>query len=170
MIKKCRSCIIIRQKGGNMLEIVVGFDENRLIGDGINLPWHISEDLKHFKKLTSNHRVIMGRVTYESIGRLLPNRENIILSKNKEYNIEGARRFTSVKELLENLDDQKRNFVIGGSRIYKELLPYVNILHISHIKGSYKGDTYFPHIDLGEYEKVEEIEYSEFVYCVYKKR
>ncbi len=152
-----------------MLEIVVGFDENRLIGNGSDLPWHISEDLKHFKRLTSGHRVIMGRVTYESIGKLLPNRENIILSRNKGFEVEGAKVFEGTKELLENLDDNKRNFVIGGNKIYNELLPHVQMLHISHIKGKYEGDVYFPHINLEEYEKVEEVEYDEFVYCAYKK-
>ncbi len=152
-----------------MLEIVVGFDRNRLIGNGSELPWHISEDLKHFKRLTSGHRIIMGRVTYESIGKLLPNRENIILSRNKGYRVEGAKVFYGTKDLLENLDDNKRNFVIGGSKIYEELLPYVSILHISHIKGEYDGDVYFPNVNLEGYVKVEEVDYDEFVYCAYKK-
>ncbi len=111
----------------------------------------------------------MGRITYESIGKLLPNRENIILSRNKGYRVEEAKVFEGTKELLENLDDSKRNFVIGGSRIYEELLPFVDFLHISHIKGEYEGNVYFPNINLEEYVKVEEVDYDEFVYCVYKK-
>jgi len=153
-----------------MLEIVVAFDENKLIGKDMELPWQISEDLKHFKALTSGHRVIMGRVSYESIGRLLPNRENIILTKQVDYKVEGALIVNNISELTKLLDDSKRNFVIGGSKIYEELLPFVDILHISHIKGTYTGNVYFPNIELDKnYIKLEEKEYNDFVYCSYKK-
>lgn len=90
-----------------MLEIVVGYDEKRLIGKGCELPWHIPDDLKHFKNLTSGNRIIMGRKTYESIGRLLPNRENIILSTQKEYRVDGALIVSNIKELLQILDDKR---------------------------------------------------------------
>lgn len=153
-----------------MLEIVVAFDNNKLIGKDMELPWHISEDLKHFKYLTSGHRIIMGRVSYESIGRLLPNRENIIITRQRDYKVEGALVFNSISKLIENLDNSKRNFVIGGSKIYEEFLPFVDILHISHIKGTYEGDVYFPNIDLkNDYLKLEEKEYNDFIYCSYKK-
>lgn len=153
-----------------MLEIVVGYDEKRLIGKGSELPWHIPEDLKHFKNLTSNQRVIMGRKTYESIGRLLPNRENIILSRRKEYRVEGATVILNIKELLQILDDSKKNFVIGGANIYRELLPYVDVLHISHIKGIHEGDIFFPEVDFEKFEVVEEKEYKDFVYRQYLRK
>lgn len=153
-----------------MLEIVVGYDKNGLIGKGDILPWHIPEDLKHFKELTSGHRIIMGRVTYEGIGRLLPNRENIILTRKEAYKVEGAKIASTLEELNHILDDTKRNFVIGGSTVYKELLPYVDMLHISHIDGEYEGDVYFPSVNWQEFDKVEEKRYDKFVYCVYKRK
>ena len=152
-----------------MLELIVGYDEDRLIGKGNELPWHIPEDLKHFKKLTVGNRIIMGRTTYESIGRILPNRENIILSRN-EYNISGAKTYNSVEELLKKLDDTKRNFVIGGSKIYKALLPFVDILHISHVKGKHEGDVYFPEIDFSEWEISKKIPYEDFEYICYRRK
>lgn len=153
-----------------MLEIVVGYDEKRLIGKGSELPWHIPDDLKHFKNLTSGNRIIMGRKTYESIGRLLPNRENIILSRKKEYSVNGALIVSNIKELLQILDDKKRNFVIGGANIYKELLPFTDKLHISHIKGTYVGDVFFPEVEWDLFEMVEEVEYKDFVYRQYAKK
>lgn len=151
-----------------MLELIVAYDENRLIGRGMELPWKISEDLKHFKNLTTGNRIIMGRVTFESIGRILPNRENIVLSR-KEFKADGVKSYKSVEELMINLDDQKRNFVIGGSKIYESLLPYVDVLHISHVKGKFEGDVYFPQIDLSNWEIIGKTEYEEFVYIEYKK-
>ena len=92
-----------------MLELIVAFDDNRLIGRGNELPWHISEDLKHFKKLTTGNRIIMGRVTYESIGKPLPNRESIVLSRGV-FEVEGVKTYDSVNELRINLNDEKKNF------------------------------------------------------------
>lgn len=152
-----------------MLELVVAFDENRLIGKGNELPWHISEDLKHFKKLTTGNRIIMGRVTYEGIGKPLPNRENIVLSRG-EFKAEGVKTYNSVEDLIKGLDDKKRNFIIGGSKVYETLLPYVDVLHISHVKGVYEGDVYFPKINLTEWNIIEKIEFEEFEYIVYRKK
>lgn len=152
-----------------MLELVVAFDENKLIGKGNELPWHISEDLKHFKKLTTGNRIIMGRVTYEGIGKPLPNRENIVLSRG-EFKAEGVKTYNSVEDLIKGLDDKKRNFIIGGSKVYETLLPYVDVLHISHVKGVYEGDVYFPKINLTEWNIIEKIEFEEFEYIVYRKK
>jgi len=152
-----------------MLELIVAYDENRLIGKGNELPWHIPEDLKHFKKLTMGNRIIMGRVTFESIGKILPNRENIVLSRN-EFEVSGVKTYNSVEELLKNLDDNKKNFVIGGNKIYKTLLPFVDILHISHVKGKHDGDVYFPEIDFSLWEMFEKISYEEFEYICYRRK
>ncbi len=152
-----------------MLELIVAFDENRLIGKGNELPWNIPEDLKHFKKLTTGNRIIMGRVTYESIGKPLPNRENIVLSK-AGFEVEGIKTFKSPKELMDNLNDEKRNFIIGGSKVYEALLPYIDVLHISHIKGMYEGNVHFPEINFSEWEIVEKESYEEFEYVMYRRK
>lgn len=151
-----------------MLELVVAFDENRLIGNGKNLPWHIPEDLKHFKELTTGNRIIMGRVTFESIGKPLPNRENIVLSRN--FEAKGVSVYNNVEDLLKALDDKKRNFIIGGSKVYKELLAYAEILHISHVKGSFKGDVHFPELDLANFEMQKKTSYEKFDYIIYKRK
>lgn len=152
-----------------MLELIVAYDENRLIGNGNELPWHISEDLQHFKNLTTGNRIIMGRVTFESIGRVLPNRENIILSRNN-FEVTGVKTFNSAKELIASLDDNKKNFIIGGSKVYESLLPFVDIMHISHIKGAYEGNVYFPEVDFSEWEIIEKKSYNEFEYISYKRK
>lgn len=152
-----------------MLELIVAFDENNLIGKNNSLPWHISEDLKHFKTLTTGNRIIMGRKTFESIGKPLPNRENIVLSKNG-FIYEGVKVYSRVEELLETLNDEKKNYIIGGAGIYKELLPLVDILHISHVKGIFEGDAYFPKVNYDDYEILEKIEYEEFTYIKYRKK
>ena len=143
-----------------MLELIVAFDENNLIGKDNSLPWHIPEDLKHFKTLTTGNRIIMGRKTFESIGKPLPNRENIVLSKNG-FIYEGIKVYSKVEELLKTLNDEKKNYIIGGAGIYKELLPLVDILHISHVKGAYEGDVYFPKLNLTEWIIVEKIDFEE---------
>lgn len=152
-----------------MLELIVAFDENNLIGKDNSLPWHIPEDLKHFKALTTGNRIIMGRKTFESIGKPLPNRENIVLSKNG-FIYEGIKVYSKVEELLKTLNDEKKNYIIGGAGIYKELLPLVDILHISHVKGTFEGDAYFPKINYNDYEILEKIEYEEFTYIKYSKK
>ncbi len=152
-----------------MLELIVAFDENNLIGKDNSLPWHIPEDLKHFKALTTGNRIIMGRKTFESIGKPLPNRENIVLSKNG-FIYEGIKVYSKVGELLKTLNDEKKNYIIGGAGIYKELLPLVDILHISHVKGTFEGDAYFPKINYNDYEILEKIEYEEFTYIKYSKK
>lgn len=152
-----------------MLELIVAYDENRLIGNGNELPWHISEDLQHFKNLTTGNRIIMGRVTFESIGRILPNRENIVLSRN-DFEVSGVKTFKSVEELLENLDNEKKNFIIGGNKVYESLLPYVEILHISHVKGKHEGDVYFPQVDFSNWEIIKKVSYEEFDYISYKRK
>ena len=111
----------------------------------------------------------MGRVTYESIGKPLPNRESIVLSRGV-FEVEGVKTYDSVNELRANLNDEKKNFIIGGSKIYEALLPYTDILHISHVRGTYDGDVYFPEIDFSEWEIMEKENYEEFEYIMYKRK
>lgn len=116
-----------------MINIIVAMSLNSVIGIDNSLPWHIPEDLKYFKQTTMNHTVVMGRKTFESIGKLLPNRKNIILTRNKEYNVPGAYTVDNVRDCLSMLPDTEEVFIIGGEEIYKEFLPYVDKLYITHI-------------------------------------
>ena len=120
---------------------------NRVIGVNNTLPWHLSEDLKHFKSLTTGHTIIMGRKTYESIGRPLPNRRNIVISRNMEASYEGAEVVHSIENSFSISRNDNEVFVIGGSNIYQQALSLVDHLYITEIKKSFSGDAYFPEIN-----------------------
>ena len=120
---------------------------NRVIGANNTLPWHISEDLKHFKSLTTGHTIIMGRKTYESIGRPLPNRRNIVISRNTEASYEGAEVVHSIEDAFSICKNDNEVFVIGGSNIYEQALSLVDYVYITEIKKSFSGDAFFPEIN-----------------------
>lgn len=120
---------------------------NRVIGVNNTLPWHLSEDLKHFKSLTTGHTIIMGRKTYESIGRPLPNRRNIVISRNSNTSYEGVEVVHSLEDAFSISTNDKEVFVIGGSNIYEQALSFVDQLYITEIKKSFIGDAFFPEIN-----------------------
>ncbi|WP_108671208.1 dihydrofolate reductase [Peribacillus acanthi] len=132
-----------------MISFILAMDENRVIGKDNQLPWHLPADLKYFKTVTMGHPVVMGRKTYESIGRLLPGRENIILTRDTEYSVEGGTVFHSVEELLDytNQNHEEEYFVIGGAEIFTLLMNKVDILYITEIHAEFEGDTFFPEIN-----------------------
>lgn len=120
---------------------------NRVIGVNNTLPWHLSEDLKHFKSLTTGHTIIMGRKTYESIGRPLPNRRNIVISRKSNTSYEGVEVVHSLEDAFSISTNDKEVFVIGGSNIYEQALSFVDQLYITEIKKSFIGDAFFPEIN-----------------------
>lgn len=126
-----------------MLSIIVAVAQNGVIGDKNSLLWHISEDLKYFKSLTSGHPVLMGRKTYESIGRPLPNRTSVVISR-QEIEIPGCRVVHSFEEAIGLFPAEEELFVIGGAQIYAEALPHAGRLYLTRIFHDYEGDTRFP--------------------------
>lgn len=134
-----------------MISIVVAMSRNNIIGFQNRLPWHLPADLKHFKQLTLNKTIVMGRKTFESIGRPLPQRENIVLSR-QPIQIEGCKVISDLKELSIN----KEIMIIGGAQIYALALPLVNDLYITWIDGDFKGDTFFPEIDWNNWKIMSE--------------
>lgn len=130
-----------------MISLIAAVDRNRLIGASNRLPWHLVEDLKYFKRVTQGHPVVMGRKTYESIGRLLPGRENRIVSRQKGYIVPGARVFGSVRDACQAAGPDvggQEIFVIGGAQIYAEAMPLAHRLYLTQIDFEFAGDTYFP--------------------------
>jgi len=123
------------------LALIVAIGKNRVIGTQGRLPWHISEDLKRFKRLTTGHAILMGRKTYESIGRPLPQRRFIVLSSKP---IPGVETFGSIDTALAALADQERVFVIGGGTIYATLLQLADELYLTIVDREVDGDTFFP--------------------------
>ena len=134
------------------ISIITAFDQNQVIGQNNQLPWHIPEDLKHFKTLTQGQTIIMGRKTFESIGRPLPNRKNIIISN--AFKSPDLKILRSPNEALSLPDEHI--FIIGGSSIYRYFLPYCHNLYITHIDKSFPGDCYFPTIDWHRWQTISE--------------
>ena len=133
------------------LSIVVAMDENRLIGKDNKLPWHLPADLAYFKKITTGKSIVMGRKTYESIGRPLPNRRNIVISRNSNTLITGCEMAFSINEALSLTKDEDEVMIIGGASLCEQLLPHVSRLYITKIKGKFDGDVYFPEYDETEW-------------------
>ena len=151
-----------------MFSIIVAIGVNNVIGKGNDLPWHYSEDLKYFKKITLNHSVLMGYNTFLSIynrlGKPLPNRTNYVLTYENE--LPGGA--IPIKDIQELPDEEI--FVIGGRMIYEMMLPYADYLYITHIKKTYDGDVYFPEIPYEKYDLIKNDEKDELAFCVYKKK
>ena len=137
-----------------MLSLIVAIAENNVIGKDNKLIWHISEDLKRFKSITSGNTMLMGRKTFESLPGVLPGRKHIIITRDDKYTVD-SEQVSVINDLdsfirtHENSDDEI--FVIGGAEIYKQLLPHCQKLYLTKVHESFDGDTYFPEIDYSEY-------------------
>jgi dihydrofolate reductase len=127
-----------------MISIIVAVSENGVIGKEGKLPWYIPEDLKHFKQLTSGNVVIMGRKTYESIGKPLPNRLNIVITREKNSVIDGCITVNSIKDAIRKAGTDKEIFIIGGGEIYKKSLKFADKVYLTKIHQTIEGDTHFP--------------------------
>lgn len=130
-----------------MIKIIVAMDPNQLIGKNNQLPWNIKEDLTHFKETTTGHSIVMGRKTYESIGRPLPNRKNYVLTRDQEFKINHPEVtvINDINALIKQFKDKSEIlYVIGGEQIYSLFLDYCDELIVSQIMNFYYGDTYFP--------------------------
>lgn len=128
-----------------MISLIVAHDPNRVIGFENKMPWYIPGDLAYFKKTTMDKAIVMGRNTFESIGRVLPGRKNIIVSRNPDYKIEGAEVLTDLVEAIEIASAHHEEvMVIGGEQIFRAVLPKADRLYITFIQQSFEGDTYFP--------------------------
>jgi len=132
-----------------MLSIIVAVAENNVIGKDNKLIWHLPEDLKRFKRLTTGHTIIMGRKTFESLGRILPNRKHVILCNDMEMNIdnENVEVLEDISMLKEYIESEEEHFIIGGATIYKLLMPYAKKLYLTLIHEEFEGDVYFPEIE-----------------------
>ena len=131
---------------------VVAMAKNRVIGKDNKLPWHFSADLKHFKQLTTGSTVIMGRKTFESIGKPLPNRENIILSRSGFKAPEGVKVFKELKDALKNIQSEKV-FIIGGAEIFEQTMAQIDGIYLTQIDSEYSGDVFYPEIPVSFKEK-----------------
>ena len=131
-----------------MVTIIAAIAANNALGKDNQLIWHLPADLKRFKKTTLNHAVIMGRKTYESLGKPLPNRTNILITRDKNYKAEGCLVVNSVKEALKAAAEVDENpFILGGAEIYKQAMPFTDKLDITFVHHQFEADVFFPEID-----------------------
>ncbi len=160
-----------------MLNIIAAISRNGIIGDRNSLLWHITEDMRFFRRTTSSHTVIMGRKTFESLGcRPLPKRDNIVITRNSDLRFEGVKVVHSLDEAVDAAGDGEI-FIIGGAQIYAEALPIADRLYITRIDRDYQGDARFPDYDASqwllisreEHARGEEFEYP-FAFEIYERR
>ena len=152
--------------------LIVAFANHNVIGINNTLPWHLPEDLKRFRALTMGHHIIMGRKTYESLGRLLPGRTTVIVTRNSDYKIEGALIAHSLQAALMLCGSDNEPFVIGGAQLYKDGLKLANKLYITEVHADYVGDAFLPEIDLSAWNLSEKkdhvaangLQYSDVIY------
>lgn len=133
------------------LSIIVALANNRVIGLNNTLPWHLPEDLKRFKALTMGHHIIMGRKTYESLGRLLPGRTTVIVTRNPQYHIDGAQIAHSLEAALDMASGDAEPFLIGGAELYKTGLPLANKLYLTEVHADFVGDAHLSEIEMAEW-------------------
>jgi dihydrofolate reductase len=145
-----------------IISFIVAMAQNRVIGLNQNLPWNIPTDLKRFKKITSGHVVIMGRKSFDAIGKPLPNRENVVITRQKNLQISGARVVPSLDEALNPYrSTEKEIFILGGGQIFSEALPIADRIYLTLIEKDYEGDAYFPEADWTIFEKTFEESHSD---------
>lgn len=137
------------------LSLIVAIAKNSVIGVNNTLPWHLPEDLKRFRALTTGHHIIMGRKTFDSLGRLLPGRTTVIVTRNPDYKMAGAIVVHSLEAAITACGDDNEAFLIGGAELYKDGLKLANKLYITEIDAEYEGDAFFPEFDVAEWQVVE---------------
>lgn len=128
-----------------MIALIVAMAENRVIGKNNDLIWHLPADLKHFKNLTTGHPIIMGRKTFESIGKPLPNRTSVVVTHQQDYQPEGCVVVHSLEEAIERAQELGQEvYIIGGAQIYRQSLPLADTIFLTEVHHSFEGDTFFP--------------------------
>ena len=140
------------------LTIIVAIDAQRGIGIDNRLPWHLKEDLAHFKRTTTGHPIVMGRKTFDSIGKPLPNRRNIVITRNPDWRHEGVEAATSVDAALTLLGGTP-GYVIGGAQIFQDVLPRADRMIVTEISRTFDCDTFFPPIDTQQWKEVRREQY-----------
>ncbi len=159
-----------------MITLIAAIGKNNELGKDNDLIWHLPNDLKRFKKVTAGHHVIMGRKTYESLGRPLPNRTNIIITRNSNYKADGCVVVHSLKEAIAAAQEDENPYILGGAEIYNQAIAIADYLDITHVDASLDADAFFPEIDENlwvtiareDHQKDERHQYN-YSFVTYKK-
>lgn len=156
-----------------MITLIAGIAQNNCIGNNGTLPWHIPEDLKHFKELTTNKTVVMGRKTWESLPekfRPLPNRKNVVITRQTDYAVpDGVLTFSSTEDVFAQLATEDI-FIIGGAELYKQTIDHADALEITHINQTVDGDAFFPQINAETWREVSRKDHDGYSFVRYEKR
>lgn len=158
------------------LSCIVAVSENGVIGRKNGLPWKLSADLRRFKQLTTGHAIIMGRKTFDSIGRPLPNRTSIVMTRDLGYESPGVVVVHSFDQAVAACEDQQEAFVIGGEAVFREALPRSQRLYLTRVHKNVEGDAYFPEAELAGWKLLQQERHPEgdkndypFTFCVYER-
>ena len=141
------------------IALIVAIAENRVIGNKNQLPWHLPADLKYFKSKTMGNAIAMGRKTYESIGKPLPGRRNIVVTRNKNWSAEGIFTANSLEDAIENAKNNNEDtlFIIGGAELYQQAIEFCEIIYLTEVKEKFTGDVYFPEIKSGGWKETSRV-------------
>jgi dihydrofolate reductase len=139
-----------------MISIIVAVAQNGVIGCENRLIWHIPEDLRRFKRMTTGHPVVMGRKTFESLGRPLPNRTNVVITRQKNYSAEGVQVVHSLEDAIQLFAPEEEIFVIGGAEVYRQAMPLADKFYLTVVGHDYQGDTYYPEWDHDQWHLISE--------------
>ncbi|MCR4302414.1 MAG: type 3 dihydrofolate reductase [Sulfuricaulis sp.] len=142
------------------VSLIAAMAENRVIGVNNKLPWHLPADLRHFRQLTTGHPVIMGRRNYESIGKPLPDRANIVVTRNPAFRAPGCQVKNSLEEALREIQDKSEIFIIGGAEIYRQSIGSADRIYLTLVHAEIDGDTYFPEFDRGDWQEVSRVHHT----------
>jgi len=137
-----------------IISLVVAMDRNRLIGRNQQLPWHLPADLRHFKEITMGKPILMGRKTWESIGRPLPGRTNVVVTATADFQAPGCIVTHSVEDALAAVGEDSEVMVIGGAHLYRQLLPRADRIYLTLVDYAFAGDTWFPELDEREWKEI----------------
>ena len=143
-----------------MITMIAAAGTNNELGKDNDLVWHLPDDFKRFKQLTTGHHIIMGRKTFESFPKLLPNRTHVIITRNKTYKKEGAIVVHTMEEALEVAIDDPQPFIIGGGEIYKIGLDFADMIELTRVSGTFDADTFFPEIPLNDWKLISEVHHA----------
>ena len=141
------------------ISIIVAMDRNSVIGKDGTLPWHLSSDLQHFKKITMGKPIVMGRKTHESIGRPLPGRENVVVTSDSEYQAPGCTVLNSIESVFQKFSRIDEIIIMGGADLYRQLLDRANRIYLTEVHAELAGDTYFPAFDRESWEEIERYDF-----------
>ncbi|MCX7125692.1 MAG: type 3 dihydrofolate reductase [Gammaproteobacteria bacterium] len=152
------------------ISLIVAKSRNNVIGNNNQLPWHLPADLKHFKTITMGKPIIMGRKTFDSIGKPLPGRRNIIISRQQNFYIDGCEIFHSINDALSAVKTEKEVMIIGGTNLFLQVLPIAERIYLTVIDADFEGDAFFPQLDYAQWlliseEKWLSDEKNKYPYC-----